>query len=124
VLDADNHLFNFEYAIVSSESVENWVWFLQSVADCLGGFKPVIMSDCGQALLKVVPLVFRKENHAYRLCLLVENFLQVAGKHGIRKEATKQLVKEMLYRVAYAPTLGEYNAAVQELRAHQPELAQ
>jgi len=109
---------------VSSESVENWVWFLQSVADCLGGFKPVIMSDCGQALLKVVPLVFRKENHAYRLRLLVENFLQVAGKHGIRKEATKQLVKEMLYRVAYAPTLGEYNAAVQELRAYQPKLAQ
>jgi len=30
----------------------------------------------------------------------------------------------MLYRVAYATTLGEYNAAMQELRASKPELAQ
>ena len=34
-LDADNHLFNFTYTIVSSNSVENWVWFLQSVTDYL-----------------------------------------------------------------------------------------
>jgi len=27
-LNADNHLFNFAYAIVSLESVEDWVWFL------------------------------------------------------------------------------------------------
>jgi len=27
-LNADNHLFNFAYAIVSYESVEDWVWFL------------------------------------------------------------------------------------------------
>jgi len=54
-----------------------------------GGLKPVIMSDHGQALLKAVPLVFGKENHAYCLRYLAENFLQVAGKHGNRKEATK-----------------------------------
>ena len=96
-LDADDHLFNFAYAIVSSESVEDWVWFLQSVADCLRGLKTVIMSDRGQALLKAIPLVFGKENHTYCLRHLAENFLQVSGKHGIRKEATKQLVKEMLY---------------------------
>ena len=94
---ADNHLFNFAYTIVSSESVEDWVWFLQSVADCLRGLKTVIMSDRGQALLKAIPLVFGKENHTYCLRHLAENFLQVSGKHGIRKEATKQLVKEMLY---------------------------
>jgi len=82
------------------------------------------MSDHGQALLKAVPLVSGKENHAYYLRYLAENFLQVARKYGIRKEATKRLVKEMLYRVAYAPTLGEYNVAVQELRAYKPELAQ
>jgi len=31
-LDADNHLFNFAYAIVSCESVEDWVWLLENVA--------------------------------------------------------------------------------------------
>jgi len=48
----------------------------------------------------------------------------VAGKHGIRKEATKQLVRKMLYRAAYAPTLGEYNVVLQELRAYKPKFAQ
>ena len=30
----------------------------------------------------------------------------------------------MLYRVAYAATPGEYNDAMQELRAYKPDLAQ
>jgi len=46
----------------------------------------------------------------------------VVGKHGIRKGATKELVKEMLYRVAYALTLRDYNVAMQELRAYKPRL--
>jgi len=89
----------------------------------LGLLKPVTTSDWRQALLKAVPLVFGKENHVCCLRHLVENLLQVAGKHGIRKEATNQLVKEMLYRVAYAPTLGEYNAAMQQLRTYKLDLA-
>ena len=66
--------------------------------------------------------MFAKENHAYCLCHLAENFLQVDRKHDIRKKATKKLVKEMLDRVAYAPTLGEYNATVQALRAYKLKL--
>jgi len=31
-----------------------------------------------------------------------ENFVKAAGKYGYRKEAMKDLVKEMLNRVAYA----------------------
>jgi len=89
----------------------------------LEGLKPVIMFDRGQALLKVVLLVFGKDKYAFYLRHLAKNFMQVAGKHGIKKEATKQLVKEMLYRIAYAPTLGEYNVAMQELRAYKSELA-
>ena len=47
VLDLDNQLFNFAYAIVSYESIEDWIWFLQSIADFLGGLKLIIMSDQG-----------------------------------------------------------------------------
>ena len=49
---------------------------------------------------------------------LAENFLQVAGRHGIRKDTTKELVKEMLYRVSYVPIIEEYNVALQELRLY------
>ena len=82
-LDADNHLFNFTCAILSFESIADRVWFLQSIAECLGGLKPVIMFDWGQTFLKAFPFMFGKENHACCLCHPAENFLQVAGKHSI-----------------------------------------
>ena len=63
-----------------------------------------------------------KEYHSYCLCHLTENFLKEAGKHGIYKEATKQILKEMLYRVAYTLIVGEYNVALEELRCYKAEL--
>ena len=66
--------------------------------------------------------MFGKEYHSYCLQHLTENFLNKAAKYGIRKEATKQMVKEMFYRVARAPTIGEYNAALEELRCYKAEL--
>jgi len=53
---------------------------------------------------------------------LTENFLKGVAKHGIRKEAAKQIVKEMFYRVASAPIMGKYNAALEELRCYKAEL--
>ena len=35
-LDADNHLFNFAYGVVSGEKIEEWVWFLGMIAECVG----------------------------------------------------------------------------------------
>lgn len=50
-LDADNHLFDFAYAIVSGETNEEWLWFLKMVSNCLCGLKPVIMSDRNPGIL-------------------------------------------------------------------------
>jgi len=47
-LDADNHLFDVAYAIVSFENNEDW--------ECLGGLQPVVMSNRNTALLYVVCL--------------------------------------------------------------------
>jgi len=66
--------------------------------------------------------VFGKEYHNYCLRHLTENFLKEATKHGICKEATKQIVKEMFYKVAYAPTVGEYSVALDELSYYKAEL--
>jgi len=52
----------------------------------------------------------------------MENFLKKAAKYGIRKEVTKQIVKEMLYRVVYTLIVVEDNAAFKELRCYKVEL--
>ena len=54
MLDADNHLFNFAYDIVCGEKIEEWVWFLEMVAQCLECLKPVIMSDKRPTILPAV----------------------------------------------------------------------
>jgi len=50
------------------------------------------------------------------------NFLGKATKLGIRKDALKDLLKEMFNRLAYAPTGPEYEVALDELRHHKVEL--
>ena len=122
-LDADNHLFDVAYAIVSSENKEDWEWFLQNVRECLGGFQPVVMSDRNNALLYAVPKVFGIECHTYCVRHIRENFVKAAAKYGYRKESTKDLLKEMLNRVAYAASAAEYGIAMDELRKFQRELA-
>ena len=34
--DADNHLFDIAYRIVSGETKEEWLWFLTVLQECLG----------------------------------------------------------------------------------------
>ena len=87
------------------------------------GLKSVIMFDRHPVLLPMVAQVFMKEYHSYYLRHLTENFLMEATKYGIRKQATKQIVKEMFYRVAYAPTVVEYSVALDEIRCYKTKLA-
>ena len=121
--DADNHLFDIAYAIVSGETKEEWLWFLTVLQECLGELKPVIMSDRNEGLLYAVPKVFGLENHTYCARHLRDNFLGKAAKLGIRRDASKDLLKEMFNRLTYAPTGPEYEVALGELRHYKVELA-
>ena len=87
--------------------------------ECLGGLKPVIIQDRKPALLAAVVQVCGKEYHNYCLRHLMENFLKEAARRGIRKEATKQIVKETLYRVVYAPTTAEVQCHVEGAEGEQ-----
>jgi len=120
-LDADNYLFDVAYAIVSSENNEDWEWFLSNVEECLGGLQPVVMSDRNNALLYTVPKVFGIECYIYCVRHIRENFVTVAAKYGYRKEATKDLLKEILNRVTHAASEAEYGLTMDELRKFKRE---
>ena len=96
---------------------------LDVLQECLRGLKPVIMSDRNEGLLYAVPKVFGLENLTYCVRHLRDNFLGKAAKLGIRKDASKDLLKEMFNRLAYAPTSLEYDVALGELRYYKVELA-
>jgi len=83
----------------------------------------VIMSNRNEGVLYAVAKVFRVENHSYYVRHLREIFWGRAAKLGIRKDASKDLLKEMFNRVAYAPTADEYELALAELRKYKQEFA-
>ena len=83
----------------------------------------MIMSDRNEGVLYAVAKVFGVENHSYCVRHLKENFLGRAAKLGIRRDVSKDLLKEMFNRVAYAPTTAEYELALAELRKYKRELA-
>ena len=123
-LDANNHIFDVAYAIVGGETNEDWLWFLTTLQECLGGMKPVVMSDRHNGLLAGVARVFGAENHTYCVRHLMENLMTEAGRLGIRRNESKDLIKEMFNCVAYATIAAEYDSALEEFRKFKCELAQ
>jgi len=97
---------------VESENNDDWLWFLAMLHGCLGGLKLVTMSDRHKALVYAVPRVFGLENHSYYTVHVRENFLGYVGKRGIRRNASKDLVKEMFNQMAYALTSTQYGQAL------------
>jgi len=51
-------VFDVAYAVVGRETNEDWLWFLTTLHECLGGLKPVVMSDRNNGLLAGVSRVF------------------------------------------------------------------
>ena len=53
----------------------------------------------------------------------MENMLTEAARLGIQRNASKDLLKEMFNRIAYATIVAEYDSAMDELRRFKRELA-
>ena len=115
-LDADNHVFDVAYAVVEGETNEDSLWFLSTLHQCLRVLKSVIMSDRNKGLVEGAPLVFGADNHTYCVRHLMENMLTEAVRLGIRRNASKDILKEMFNRIAYATTVAEYDSAMDEPR--------
>ena len=99
-LDSDNYMFDVAYAIVSFENNGDWERFLTNLRECLSGLPPVVMFDRNKALLCAVPKVFCVDCYTYCVRNIWENFLTATTKYGYRKESRKDLLKEMLNRIA------------------------
>jgi len=122
-LNTNNHVFDLVYAVVGGETNEDWLWFLTTLHKCLGGLKPVIRSDRNQGLLAGVPRVFGAKNHTYYVRHLIENRMTEAGRSGIRRNVSKDLIKKMFNHVTYATTVVEYDSAIDKMRRFKRELA-
>jgi len=76
--------------------------------------KPVIMSGIHKSIVWVVMQAFGQENHCFCVIHVKGNFMAYASKLGIRRNASKDLLKEMFNRVASAPIAVEYGQVLEQ----------
>ncbi|KAH7859388.1 hypothetical protein Vadar_000470 [Vaccinium darrowii] len=106
-------LFPVIFGIVDSEDDENWLWFLRKLSGILSPRPITFITDWHSSLLKGIPEVFPNGHHAYCLQHLKNNLRdKLTGRlsNGFREQ-----VISLFSDCAYAPTLLDFEEAIQEL---------
>ncbi|XP_021979897.1 uncharacterized protein LOC110876021 [Helianthus annuus] len=110
-VDCNNGLYPVCYAIVESESLSSWTWFLELLGDDLGlqrNSNFTFISDRQKGILPAITKLFPCAEHRYCLRHIHENMkLQFKGK----------LYKDKLWNCATATTIPEFTTAMNELKA-------
>ncbi|XP_059639564.1 uncharacterized protein LOC132281931 [Cornus florida] len=100
-LDANNGIYPVAFKIVKSESLENWLWFLENLKAALNEDREIIIiSDRSQSIISAVRQVYSDEMHAHCFRHLKENFLKFLEKYHLSK-ATKGTLEDHLDIIAY-----------------------
>ncbi|XP_028784272.1 uncharacterized protein LOC114740315 [Neltuma alba] len=123
--DADNDLLPFAIAVVKSENLDDWTWFLFKIKEIVGSVQVTIVSDRHNAIIGAVQAIFGGERHAYCYRHVKENFSaeQVKVNRGKRtSQWSKEDALKVLDRVAYARVDSDFDNAMAELRTMSPEL--
>lgn len=101
------------FGVVDSEDDENWLWFLRKLSGILSPRPITFITDRHSGLLKGIPEVFPNGHHAYCLQHLKNNLRdKLTGRlsNGFREQ-----VISLFSDCAYAPTLLDFEEAIQEL---------
>lgn len=110
-------LYSLVYGIVSSESYDDWHWFLSNVRRVTGTRNLTIVSDPHPNIIRSVVEIFGSQNQAYCYWHLKENFGNYISKVMSRvKRSSKEEALKLLDGVAYSGIEKDYNDAMHELK--------
>ncbi|KAI3874095.1 hypothetical protein MKW98_013756 [Papaver atlanticum] len=110
-VDADDTLFPLAFAIVDSESDENWMWFLSELRKLLGVNtesmpRLTILSDRQRGILEAVETHFPSAFHGFCLRHVSENF---------RDEFKNTKLVNIFWSAVYALTAVEFESKISEM---------
>ncbi|CAH2054734.1 unnamed protein product, partial [Thlaspi arvense] len=118
--DAEDGIFPVAFAIVDSETEENWLWFLEQLKAALSEPRRItFVADFQNGLKNAISQVFEDAYHAYCLRQLAEK-LNSDLKGQFSHEARRYMLNDF-YSVAYATTLEGYYSSLENIKSISPD---
>uniref|UniRef100_A0A1J3CWK3 SWIM-type domain-containing protein n=2 Tax=Noccaea caerulescens TaxID=107243 RepID=A0A1J3CWK3_NOCCA len=119
--DAEDGVFPVAFAVVDSETEENWIWFLENLKLALADPRRItFVADFQNGLKNALPLVFGDEHyHAYCLRHLAEK-LNMDLKAQFSHEARRFMLNDF-YAAAYAARPEAYYQSLENIKSISPD---
>ncbi|KAL0364895.1 UNVERIFIED_CONTAM: hypothetical protein Sangu_0587100 [Sesamum angustifolium] len=115
--DGDDGFFPVAFAVVDTESDENWRWFLQQLKTALSNCHGLtFVADREKGLRESIAGIFQNEDVHHGFCLryLSEQFLRdLKGKFS---HEVKRLMVEDFFSAAHAPTPEGFHRCVESIK--------
>ncbi|KAL7224741.1 hypothetical protein ACSBR1_026094 [Camellia fascicularis] len=111
-------LFFVAFAIVDSENVANWEWFLRQLLEVVDRDRMLtFVLDRHVSLLQAMPHVFPL---AYRVFCLLHLQMNLRDRMKYVKAEKKIGLMRKLCECAYAPTVTSFNQKIEALKLYSP----
>ncbi|KAG7537163.1 Transposase MuDR plant [Arabidopsis suecica] len=119
--DAEDGIYPVAFAVVDSETEDNWVWFLENLKLALADSRTItFVADFQNGLKTALPLVFEKQHHhAYCLRHLAEK-LNMDLKAQFSHEAIRFILNDF-YAAAYATQPEAYYRSLENIKSISPD---
>ncbi|KAJ8767921.1 hypothetical protein K2173_020861 [Erythroxylum novogranatense] len=118
--DADDCIFPVAFAVVDTESDDNWHWFLAELKSAISvSHQITFVADFQNGLKNALAEVFENCYHSYCLRRLTEK-LNKDLKGQFSHEARRFMINDF-YSAAYAPRLEGFQRSVENIKGISPE---
>ncbi|XP_050218751.1 uncharacterized protein LOC126669347 [Mercurialis annua] len=119
-VDGDDGIFPVAFAVVDTETEENWHWFLMELNSAIFPTRQItFVADFQNGLKKSLPEIFDKCYHSYCLRHLAEK-LNRDLKGQFSHEARRFMINDF-YAAAYAPRHEGFQRSVENIKGISPE---
>uniref|UniRef100_A0A5B6ZQT0 SWIM-type domain-containing protein n=1 Tax=Davidia involucrata TaxID=16924 RepID=A0A5B6ZQT0_DAVIN len=118
--DGDDGVFPVAFAVVDSETDDNWHWFLLELKSAVSTDRPItVVADFQKGLRESLREIFQDWPHGYCLRYLAEK-LNKDLKGQFSHEARRLMVQDF-YAAAFAPKLDAFERCTENIKAISPE---
>lgn len=114
--DGDDGVFPVAFAVVDTETDDNWHWFLLQLKSAISASSPItFVADRQKGLRESIAEIFKDSHHGYCLRYLTEQLIR--DLKGQFSHEVKRLMVEDLYAAAYAPRHESFERCLESIKS-------